>query len=244
MKAKFIWFWLALAVFASFSGADELPTELDVATAVGPKFSAVVTLSEDLPLYSSNRADRVLDLLTAGQRVVVLAMDLHGLKVETRTARGVLRGWISRKRLTKNDPGKEATVAAWYQREMTVAALVASKTAALNLTVDEMERIFGPPTRRSLAVEDQNGGTKERLEWITTEELKLDKTVKGALIVLSGDTSFTQVETARLTVETLNGMVRSIDGSIGEGAVASPQPVLPPVPCPFELVPFSTTDRG
>lgn len=244
MKAKLILIWVGLAAIRSFSGADEPSTELDVAAAVGPKFSAVVTVSEELPLYSSNRADRVVDRVTAGQRAVVLAMDLHGFKIEIRTARGVLRGWVSRKRISQDDPKKNAALEAWYQREMTVAALVDSKRAALNLTVEEMERIFGPPTRRSLAVEEQGGGTKERLEWITTEELKLDKSIKGALVVLSGDTSVALVETARLAVETLNGMVRSIDGSIAEGAAASTHPVLPPVPCPFELVPISPSDGG
>jgi len=244
MTAKLTWIWLALAGFRSICGADEPATELDVAAAVGPKFSAVVTLSEELPLYSSNRADRVVDRVTAGQRAVVLAMDLHGFKIETRTARGVLRGWVSRKRISQDDPKKNAAVEAWYQREMTVAALVDSKMAALNLTVEEMERIFGPPTRRSLAVDEQGGVTKERLEWITTEELKLDKSIKGALVILGGDTALTQVETSRLTVETLNGMVRSIDGSIAEGAAASPHPVLPPVPCPFELVPIPPSDGG
>lgn len=243
MTAKLTWIWLALASFRSISGADEPATELDVALAVGPKFSAVVTLSEDLALYSSNRADRVVARLTAGQRAVVLAMDAHGLKIETRTPRGVLRGWVSRKRISHDNSKKEAGMEAWYQRELTVAALVDSKKAALNLTVEEMERIFGPPTRRSLAVEGQEGGTKERLEWITTEELKVDKSIQGALVILGGESSLAKVETARLTVETLNGMVRSIDGSVAEGAAASPHPVVPPVPCPFELVAIPPSDR-
>lgn len=51
------------------------------------------------------------------------------------------------------------------------------------------------------------------------------------------------VAAARLTVEILNGMVRSVDGSITEIAAASPQPVAPHVPYPFDLVPTASSAR-
>lgn len=243
MKARISWICIALASIQSLGNGEEPVTELDVAAAVGPNFSAMVTLSEEMPLYSSNRADRVVDHLPAGQRALVLAMDEHGLKVEARTSRGALRGWISRKRIATGDSIREAEMESWYQRETTVAALVQSQMAALNLTTAEMERIFGPPNRRSLAVEENSGGTKERLEWTRTEDLKVDRSMKGALAALGGDSSFSKVETARLTVETLNGIVRSVDGSITESAAASPQPVAPPVPCPFDLVSAAPSGR-
>lgn len=243
MNAKISWICIVLAGIRSIASAEEPINELDVVAAVGPDFSAMVTLSKEMPLYSSNRADRVVDRLPAGQRALVLVMDEHGVKVEARTPRGALRGWVSRKGIAKGDQSMEAKMESWYQREIIVAALVKSKMAALNLTAAEMARIFGPPSRRSLAVEENGGGTRERLEWIRAEDLKVDKSMKGALAALSGDTSLTRVETARLTVEILNGMVRSVDGSITETAAVSPQPVAPPVPCPFDLVPAAPSAR-
>jgi hypothetical protein len=243
MKQTVAPFLLNIGFLVGFAGAVEPSPELDVQATVGPAAEARLVLPVEVALYETRRADRLLARLPAGQEVVVLGMDAHGLKIQARSGRGPTKGWVSRKLVYGSSEETANALEAWYQRELVVATLVANKTPALNLTTMELERIFGPPSRRSMETVDAGRGTRERLEWIHTEELDLNKAFGATLSILNKDALQGQVETGRLIAEVSEGIVRSIEGALSTAPAAATVEVAPPLPCPFTIVPIKVERR-
>lgn len=235
---------LVLLAGGLVAGAAEPSVELDVVAAVGGKAEARLKLPMATTLFETRRADRVLVRLSAGHEVVVLAMDAHGLKVQAHGPHGPLRGWVSRKLATGENPAANTALENWYRRELAVAALADRRQAALNLTAAEMERIFGAPTRRTLALPQGGQGPRvENLEWIRTEKLELDKTLGGGILGLDKNSPLArpEIETGRLTAECRDGVVVSLDGTLEPGTPAAATEIPAPLPCPFAVIPTAPT---
>lgn len=236
-------FFLPFLVVLGLSGplaAGEVSPELDVAAAVGSRAEARLALPLAVTLYETKRADRAVANIPAGREVVVLAMDAHGLKVQTPGPYGPLRGWISRKRATGDKPEANAAMENWYRRELAVASLAERRQAALNLTAREMERIFGAPDRRTLALAEGGTGPRvENLDWVRTEKLELDKTLGGGILGLDKNSPLArpEIETGRLTAQCRDGVVVSLEGALEPGAPAAATEISPPLPCPFAVIP-------
>ncbi|MFM7181875.1 MAG: hypothetical protein ACKO2G_10490 [Verrucomicrobiales bacterium] len=222
---------------AAANSPDSSP-ELDVAAVFGSQAEARLTLPLPATLFETRKADRVISRFPAGQEVVVLGMDGHGLRVQMQRPHGPLRGWISRKLAMDERPEANAALEAWYRRELTVAGLLGSRQAALNLTAIELERIFGAPTRRTLAQSPNGAGARiETLEWIRTEKVDLNKALGGALVGLDKNSPIAHpaVETGRLTAECRDGVVTALDGTLEAGKPAAATQISPPLPCPFAI---------
>lgn len=213
--------------------------ELDIATALGEKAEARLVLPVAMALFETRRADRVMAKLIAGQEVVVLGMDAHGLKVRAETANGPVRGWISRKLSFGADPGIQEKIDGWYRRELVVAEMVKNRSVALNLTSAELERIFGPPTRRTLSqIPGEEVSRIEKLEWVKTETIDLGKSLGVSFVGLDRNSSLVrpEIETGRLTVECRDSVVVAFEGTLDRASRAGSPEVPPPLPCPFTIV--------
>jgi hypothetical protein len=238
--SSFLFLCIAAGTSAVVANPSVSSPELDVAAIFGTKAEARLTLPLPARLFETREADRVLARLPGGQQVVVLGMDAHGLRVQTEGPHGPLRGWVSRKLAMDERPEANAALESWYRRELAVAQFVARRQAALNLTAAELERIFGPPTRRTLALaSDPSGGRMETLEWIRTEKLDLNKALGGALGGLNKDSPIAhpEIETGRLTAECRDGIVVALGGNLEPGKPAASTEISPPLPCPFAVKP-------
>ena len=153
------------------------------------------------------------------RRLPARADDAYGVHVTLREeirgqgTRDGISGWVAPWAFTSADPEFVANLKLLYQRQIQVQALIAAKTAAVGMTLDEVALAKGKPTKTS--VRKTGTGQSGRWEFIDYEEIKhytttIDPQTGQAFRQLA---YVTQEEKSKTAVEFENDVVTAVEES-------------------------------
>lgn len=204
---------------------------IELQEVLAPGQACTLQPGKALPIFDTRSAKRALALLLPDKPVTILAIDRFGLKVRGMGKNGPLTGWIGQKSALGGDAAKLKTLAAVYERQITIESLIARKRPAIGMTFRELSRIYGPATSHNIVAEGD--ARTETAVWIHNEKVDLNDTLNlgtdAALLKM-------EVETGRITVQLINGAANSIDLNL-EGVAADIPTVPKPIVPPFTLTP-------
>lgn len=223
---------VALPGHAAESPKEEVVNEvIELADSAGESFNVRFVTATDLPLYVNRNAGRILDVLSSGQIVTVLAMDRFGLQVRGRGTNGPLTGWIGQKKAFAHDEKRLAKVRNYYERQLEIEQLVAQKQPAIGMTLAELKRILGKPTTHEVGASEE--GRTESLTWVIKEKVDLNELLSSGT---DEDLLKMEVEVGRVQVDLKHGLAARINLNLPEGGAEIPT-VVPPVREPFGSAP-------
>lgn len=226
---------LVLLLFSALQAhAEEKNEVLDLSRALGTDQALTLPLTISLPLFDTRQAQRVLVRLPQDQNLFVLAMDRFGLKVRGEGKNGPITGWISQKAAFQNDQKALDSLSALYQRQQIVERLVLLKKVAVGMTLSELTRIMGPPTKHQISAE--TGNRLETLVWSRTGPVDLTESLEDS--GLSIPAIHIVVEKERMTARLEEGVATVIHSDF-EGSEQTVPEITPPVKHPFTTTLFT-----
>jgi hypothetical protein len=181
-----------------------------------PKPVQLVTKTDAQIYYRSDMA-RYLGTLKAGQRVELQAVSDGAYRVRGIAQQGQVAGWVSPEHLT---PLKQDFLQALRQnatRQEEVAALIARKEAAINMTPEEVRTALGKPSKKTSRL-DANG-REEVWEFVRFDRIPQETTGYDRYGRLVTSTIYVKVPAGKLAVTFSNNLVSSLEQS--EGTLAA-----------------------
>lgn len=168
---------------------------------------------KEAPVFSDKEGNVRLGTLKANQTVRVEAITEKNYRVRGQGTRDGIAGWVAPWAFTSTDPEFVANLKLLYDRQIQVQKLIAAKSVAVGMTLDEVALSLGKPTKTSLR--KTATGQSGRWDFIEYEDIKnyateIDRT--------SGQTyrrlvSVTRVEKGKTGVEFENDVVTAVEES-------------------------------
>lgn len=197
----------------------EKPLELDVA--------------KDAPVYADRKATRQLGTLKSGQKVKIEGITDKAYRVRGQGASGPIVGWVGPWAFSSpTDPQFVENLKQLYDRQMKINALIEAKQLAIGMSLAEVEKVMGRPTKTNLRKTAQGqGGQWEYIEY-DEEKQYADRIDPTTGMVYRQLVSVTQIEKEKTVVEFENGFVTAVEESKSRktGAVRI---ILPQLVCPW-----------
>ncbi|MBB5350307.1 hypothetical protein HNR46_000531 [Haloferula luteola] len=182
------------------------------------------------PIYSDKQGQRKLGTVLPDQEVEIQAITERAYRVSARTGGNKTIGWVgSGAFASKEDPDVSKNLTLFYQRQLEVERLIAEKRAAIGMTMDEVSRALGDPTKKK--VRQTAEGRSGQWEFIDYEEVKHYTYVRDPATgnVFRRLSHVTQEEKGRTTVEFENELVTAIEKSESEEGSGRVKIVVPPL---------------
>jgi hypothetical protein len=188
----------------------------------------VLQVIKDAPVFSDKQGTHKIGILKGGQSVNLEAITDKVYKVRGQGARNGVAGWVAPWAFSSEIPDLPENLKALYHRQIHVQALIAAKTIAIGMRLDEVSMARGKPTKTSLR-KTQTGQTG-RWEYIDYEEVKnyateVDRTTGAVYRRL---VSVTRIEKSKTSVEFENDLVTAIEESEDRQGNAV-QTIVPPL---------------
>lgn len=168
---------------------------------------------KDAPVFSDKEGKHRLGTLKADQTVLLEAMTDKIYRVRGEGTRHGIAGWIAPWAFSSTDPNFAASFKELYERQIQVQELIATKSVAIGMTIDEVALSRGKATKTSLrkTAEGQSG----TWEYIDYEDVKnyvteVDRTTGAIYRRLA---SVTREERGKTAVEFVNEVVTAIEES-------------------------------
>ncbi|MBK1833966.1 hypothetical protein [Roseibacillus ishigakijimensis] len=165
-----------------------------------------LTVASPAHVYATKTGGRKLGVLTEG-KVKLIGFDNRACKVQ---GQGRI-GWVKPSLLRAREGNVQELMKEVYAREMEVRALIDKGEIALGMTRDEVCRVMGEPTKKTLRRSKE--GVSGTLEFAEYEEVKHYQPVvdpyTGA--VYRRYTHTTQEEKSKVVVEFENGVATVIE---------------------------------
>ncbi len=168
---------------------------------------------KEAPVFSDKEGNVRLGTLKANQTVRVEAITEKNYRVRGQGIRDGIAGWVAPWAFSSTDPEFVANLKLLYDRQIQVQKLIAAKSVAVGMTLDEVALSLGKPTKTSLR--KTATGQSGRWDFIEYEDIKnyateIDRT--------SGQTyrrlvSVTRVEKGKTGVEFENDVVTAVEES-------------------------------
>lgn len=168
---------------------------------------------KEAPVFSDKEGNVRLGTLKANQTVRVEAITEKNYRVRGQGTRDGIAGWVAPWAFSSTDPEFVANLKLLYDRQIQVQKLIAAKSVAVGMTLDEVALSLGKPTKTSLR--KTATGQSGRWDFIEYEDIKnyateIDRT--------SGQTyrrlvSVTRVEKGKTGVEFENDVVTAVEES-------------------------------
>jgi hypothetical protein len=170
-----------------------------------------LTVIKEAPVFSDFDGRQRLGILRAGQDVEVEAITDRVYRVRGRGARDGIAGWVAPWAFSSSNPDFVEVLKKFYEREMAVKALIDEGRIAIGMTLDEVKRCKGEPTKTSMRKTEDGQATQ--WEFIDYDEIRhyvthIDPYTRQTYRTLS---HITQEERGKLTVEFENGTVTAIE---------------------------------
>jgi len=179
-------------------------------------------------VFATKKGGRRLGVYPIDTRLRLLAMTNQGYRVKGKAKHSLVSGWVSPKNLASKDLGFVESLKKHYEREMQIRKLVASKEVAIGMTIMEVQRSIGDPTKKqSRVTKDGRSGSwefvkaKEQKHYTTTVDRQTGQAFRRFSHV-------TLEETEKLTVEFVNNVVTAIS-SLEDNGVGNLKIIVPPV---------------
>lgn len=128
-------------------------------------------VAQPATVYSSKNGGRKLGTFPAKTKVELLAIGgENAYRVKGKARHSTVSGWVSPKLLASKDKNFIANLKQLYERQMVVKELIANRDVAIGMTLDEVGKSLGEPTKSE--VKQTRKGAAGKWEYIITEEEK------------------------------------------------------------------------
>ena len=168
---------------------------------------------KEAPIYSDKEGKRQLGTIVKDQRVVLQAMTERAYRVSAQTTGNKVVGWVAPWAFASKDPQFVENLKKLYERQLEVTRLVNEGRAAIGMTLDEVNRALGQPTKTT-ARQTQTGRSGS-WEFIEYEEIPHYNYVRDPYTgqVFRQLSHVTKEEKAKTVVEFENEVVTAIEES-------------------------------
>ena len=126
-------------------------------------------LIKPAPIFSDKEGKRQLGTVVADQKVVLEAMTERAYRVTARTDGNKIKGWVAPWAFASKDPDFVANLKKLYERQLEVAKLIDEKKAAIGMTLEEVGKALGSPTKTTIRQTEK--GRSGSWEFIDYEEI-------------------------------------------------------------------------
>jgi hypothetical protein len=181
----------------------------------------------EAPVFSDKEGKHQLGTLAANQVARIEAITDKVYRVRGMGTRGGIAGWVAPWAFSPNDPKFAAKLKQFYDRQIQVQELIAANQIACGMTMEEISRVLGKPTKTS----SRKTETRETAIWeyVRYEEVKhyitrVDPTTGTPYRQLS---HITQEEKSRINVDFEYQIATAIEES-KDHSKKSPRILLPP----------------
>ncbi len=177
------------------------------------KKPVVLKVVKEAPVFSDKEGKHRLGFLRADQEVELEAMTEKTYRVRGQGTRHGIAGWVGPWAFSSPDPEFVENLKNLYARQVEVQALIAAKEVAIGMTMEEVGRSLGTPTKSS--IRKTATGQTGRWEFIDYEEVKhyvtrVDPYTRQAFRQLS---HVTQEEKGKTAVDFEDEVVSAIEHS-------------------------------
>lgn len=181
----------------------------------------------EAPVFSDKEGKHQLGTLAANQIARIEAITDKVYRVRGMGTRGGIAGWVAPWAFSPNDPEFAAKLKQFYDRQIQVQELIAANQIACGMTMEEISRVLGKPTKTSSRKTET--GETALWEYVRYEEVKhyitrVDPTTGTPYRQLS---HITQEEKSRINVDFENQIATAIEES-KDHSKKSPRIILPP----------------
>ena len=181
----------------------------------------------EAPVFSDKEGKHQLGTLAANQIARIEAITDKVYRVRGMGTRGGIAGWVAPWAFSPNDPEFAAKLKQFYDRQIQVQELIAANQIACGMTMEEISRVLGKPTKTSSRKTET--GETATWEYVRYEEVKhyitrVDPTTGTPYRQLS---HVTQEEKSRINVDFENQIATAIEES-KDHSKKSPRILLPP----------------
>lgn len=168
---------------------------------------------KEAPVFSDKEGTHRLGTLKANQSVRLEAITKKVYRVRGQGTHDGIAGWVAPWAFSTNDPDFVENLKKLYERQIQVQALIAAKSIAVGMTLEEVTLSLGTPTKTS--VRKTGSGQSGRWDYIIYEDVKnyvteIDRTTGAAYRRLA---SVTREEKGKTVVEFENDVVTAIEES-------------------------------
>ena len=168
---------------------------------------------KEAPVFSDKDGNVRLGTLKANQSVRVEAITGKNYRVRGQGTRDGISGWVAPWAFSSTDPEFVANLKLLYDRQIQVQKLIAAKSVAVGMKLDEVTLSMGKPTKTSLR--KTATGQSGRWDFIEYEDVKnyateIDRTTGQTYRRL---VSVTRVEKGKTGVEFENDIVTAVEES-------------------------------
>lgn len=182
----------------------------------------------EAPIYGDKDGKRQLGTVQADQKVVLQAMTDRAYRVSARTKGNKMVGWVGPHAFGSSDPDFVEHLAAFYERQIEVAKLIAAHQVAIGMTLDEVGKSRGAPTKTKMR--RTTDGKSGRWEFIDYKDVNHYRYVSDPVTgqVFRQLSHVTREEKGRTVVEFEDDIVTAIEESENNDG-ARVRIIVPPV---------------
>jgi hypothetical protein len=168
---------------------------------------------KEAPVFSDREGRHKLGTLKANQTVRLEAITERVYRVRGQGTRDGIAGWVAPWAFTSKDPDFVAHFKQLYARQIEVGKLIAAKQLAVGMTLDEVGKVRGKPTKTTLRKTEK--GQTGRWDFIDYEEVKhyITRIDPATGVAYRQFSHVTQVEKGRTSVEFEDEIVTSVEES-------------------------------
>jgi hypothetical protein len=181
----------------------------------------------EAPVFSDKEGKHQLGTLVANQTARIEAITDKVYRVRGMGRREGIAGWVAPWAFSPNDPEFTAKLKQFYDRQIQVQELIAANQIACGMTMEEISRVLGKPTKTSSRKTE--AGETATWEYVRYDEVKhyitrVDPTTRTPYRQLS---HITQEEKSRINVDFENQIATAIEES-KDHSKKHPRILLPP----------------
>ena len=188
-----------------------------------------LSVIKEAPVFSDKEGRVRLGTLKSNQTVKLEAITDKIYRVRGQGTRDGIAGWVAPWAFSSKDPQFVAHLKEYYTRQIEVQKLIAAKQVAVGMTLDEVSKALGKPTKTTVRKTDK--GQSGRWEFIEYDEVKHYMTridpVTG--IAYRQFSHMTQTEKNRTAVEFEDGIVSAVEESEDNQGGGNVRIVVPPL---------------
>lgn len=172
---------------------------------------------KEAPIFSDKEGKRRLGTVTVDQKVVLEAMTERAYRITARTSGNRVKGWVAPWAFASKDPEFVENLKKLYERQLEVTKLIEEGTAAIGMTLDEVGRALGTPTKTT--VRQTKKGRSGSWEFIDYEEISHYTYVRDPLTgqVFRQLSHVTREERGKITIEFEDEVVTAIEQTEDRG---------------------------
>jgi hypothetical protein len=124
---------------------------------------------KEAPIFSDKEGKRRLGTVVADQKVELEAITDRAYRVSANTSGNKVKGWVAPWAFASKDPKVVENLEKLYERQLEVAKLIGKNEVAIGMTLDEVGKSLGSPTKTKVRQTKQ--GRSGSWEFIDYEEV-------------------------------------------------------------------------